>query len=235
MQSCCHQANLDKVLHLFFASTQLPIVALTPDGVRTCPLLLDMETSSTYPSHRGEVKTEQGLFHVVPIYPCNEPAGVFIIGPYANQIDDASHLSYRPPEVWNHIITLLRRLQTTRVSLPGFKPPCLPVVRAQRIVKKHYDQDISLEGIAKHLGLNRSYLSTVFKEETGQAFTHYVQEVRIEKSKELLRQSSIPIVDIALLVGFSSQSYYTRTFKKLTGITPSEFRKRFITNEQLEQ
>jgi YesN/AraC family two-component response regulator len=82
-----------------------------------------------------------------------------------------------------------------------------------------------LQRVARHLGLNEAYLSSLFKQQTGQTFTEFVNLLRIEKSKELLRHSSASILDISLEVGFSNQNYFNRVFKKLTGITPGEFRR----------
>lgn len=219
MHHCCHKGDTDRVLELFFAVTRMPIMALTPGGRNSCPVCQEA-TLNLDCLDQGEIATKQGVFHVLPICPCRNRAGVFILGPYTRE--------ERPPAVWCHLTSLLRTLQKQCGADKECRPHCLPVKRAQIIVQKHYDKDISLENIAERLCLNPSYLSTLFKEETGQAFTNFVQQVRVQKSKELLIQSEDSILDIAISVGFTSQNYYTRTFKKLTGLTPSEFRKQAI-------
>ena len=78
--------------------------------------------------------------------------------------------------------------------------------------------------MARRVYLSPAYFSRVFKEETGEAFTAYLNRVRIDRSKELLRHKSIRLTDIALLVGFEDQSYYSKLFKKLEGISPLRFR-----------
>jgi AraC-like DNA-binding protein len=63
------------------------------------------------------------------------------------------------------------------------------------------------------------------KRETGKTFSQFLNELRIEKSKKLLREETLPVLDIALAVGFNNQSYYSLVFKKLMRQTPLEFRK----------
>lgn len=91
-------------------------------------------------------------------------------------------------------------------------------------IHAHYAEKITLEEMARRVYLSPAYFSRVFKEETGEAFTAYLNRVRIDRSKELLRHKSIRLTDIALLVGFEDQSYYSKVFKKLEGITPLRFR-----------
>ena len=72
--------------------------------------------------------------------------------------------------------------------------------------------------------LSPAYFSRVFKKEMGVTFNSFLNEVRIEKSKSLLRNNDLKMVDIALMVGFESQSYFTKVFKKITGISPLQYR-----------
>ena len=90
-------------------------------------------------------------------------------------------------------------------------------------IRAHYTEKITLEEMARRVYLSPAYFSRVFKEETGEAFTAYLNRVRIDRSKELLRHKSIRLTDIALLVGFEDQSYYSKVFKKPEGISPLRF------------
>ncbi|WP_019722165.1 AraC family transcriptional regulator [Heyndrickxia coagulans] len=85
-------------------------------------------------------------------------------------------------------------------------------------------QVITLESLAKHVYLNPSYLSHLFKKETGVSVTDYINKKRIEESIYFLLHTNIPISEIALLFHFCNQSYYTSLFKKYMGLTPKEFR-----------
>lgn len=231
MRTCCLNEDLNTVMELFFAITQLPITTYTHAGVHPCPHCNGAVSNDTCLYKEGEIETPEGNLYLLPICPYCKRLGMFVIGPYTSTQESSRRLSYRPPEAWVHLTNLMRNLQTKYSQSSPCSSHCLPVARARSIVEECYDQEISLEAVANHLGLNHTYLSTLFKEETGRPFTNFVQEVRIEKSKELLNQSHIPILDVALSVGFSSQNYYSQVFKKLTGCTPSEFRKQALMDK----
>lgn len=98
------------------------------------------------------------------------------------------------------------------------------VHKVMEYVRSHYDQKITLDDLAQHVYLSRTYLSSIFKEETGQSLFAYINEVRVEKSKRLLLDEAIRLVDIAGLCGFEDQSYFTKVFKKLSGVSPKKYR-----------
>lgn len=91
-------------------------------------------------------------------------------------------------------------------------------------VSTHYSQRITLEELAGRVYLSPSYFGRIFKQETGESFTGYLNRIRIERSKELLVQPNIRLTDVAQLVGFEEQSYFCRVFKKLVGMTPGAYR-----------
>ena len=72
--------------------------------------------------------------------------------------------------------------------------------------------------------MSKSYFCRIIKEELGCTFTEYVNRLRIERSKVLLRSSGISIAEVACAVGFDDQSYFTRIFKKQTGVAPGKYR-----------
>ncbi len=91
-------------------------------------------------------------------------------------------------------------------------------------VCKNYKNDLTLEFISSLLYLNRSYLSHLFKEKTGEKFVDYLNNVRIEKAKELLIETDKKMYAIAKAVGYDNIKYFFRVFKKKTGMTPEQFR-----------
>lgn len=93
-------------------------------------------------------------------------------------------------------------------------------------VRENYADKITLEDAAAHVGLSRSYLSTIFKEEMGSSFTDYVNSLRVKKSMELLLNPSLSLAEIADLVGYNDQSYYTKVFTRATGVSPGQYRKK---------
>ena len=89
---------------------------------------------------------------------------------------------------------------------------------------KNYSSDLSADVICKELNINKSYFCKLFKEDTGYTYSNYLNIFRIEKSKKLLLNSNMSLLDIAIAVGFNSQNYFTMVFKKITNITPTQYR-----------
>jgi two-component system response regulator YesN len=98
------------------------------------------------------------------------------------------------------------------------------VYKVMEFTKNNYADKLSLDELARHVFLSKSYLSTVFKEETGIGISVYINKVRIEKSNALLSGTRLSISQIAQLCGFEDQSYFSRVFKKQTGISPKKYR-----------
>ena len=95
---------------------------------------------------------------------------------------------------------------------------------AVQYVNEHYKDKISLRTVAGHLHTNPSYLSMLFKQEMGVTFTHYLNQMRINRSCDLLTSTNLNLVDVSFQVGYDDQSYYTKIFKKLKGTTPKNYR-----------
>ncbi|WP_164821629.1 AraC family transcriptional regulator [Paenibacillus koleovorans] len=91
----------------------------------------------------------------------------------------------------------------------------------------NYGEDIPLEKAAELAGMTSAYFSHAFKKETGQSFVEFVHEVRIERAMELIRQGVHSMTQICFQVGFRHVSHFIRTFKKRTGITPTDYKKTF--------
>lgn len=98
------------------------------------------------------------------------------------------------------------------------------IFKAVDYIRRNYQARITLEEVAGHVFLNPSYFSKIFKSEMKCNFVSYVNKIRITVSKNLLMDLSIPLADVSGLVGFEDQSYFTKVFKKSTGITPGKFR-----------
>ncbi|WP_249308741.1 response regulator transcription factor [Lederbergia citrea] len=96
-------------------------------------------------------------------------------------------------------------------------------------IERHYAESISLSEMAKHFHFNPSYLSTFFNTHNKEGFSEYLNRIRIEKSVELLEKGTVSISEISGMVGYSDHSYFTKVFKKMMGISPSSYRKRFFT------
>ncbi|MCJ8009824.1 response regulator [Lederbergia wuyishanensis] len=101
------------------------------------------------------------------------------------------------------------------------------VLKAKEYVNTHYKDKITLLEMSHILFLHPSYFSAIFKEETGQNFIDYVNEVRVEKAADLLRNDEYRIKDITHIVGFQSDSYFNRVFKKIKKVSPLQYKKKF--------
>jgi len=91
-------------------------------------------------------------------------------------------------------------------------------------IKQNYKEKLTLDDISSYVYLSKSYLSKIFKDEMKCTITNYINSVRVEKSKQLLADSSLSLADIAYFVGFEDQSYYTKVFKKITGVSPGKYK-----------
>ena len=91
-------------------------------------------------------------------------------------------------------------------------------------IKAHYSEKLSLSDIAEHVYLSKSYLSKIFKEEMHCSLTDYINSIRIEKSKLLMLDPKLSLVEVAAVAGFDNQSYFTKVFRKVTGVSPGKYR-----------
>ncbi len=100
------------------------------------------------------------------------------------------------------------------------------ISKVSKYVNDHISEPISLKAVAKHVGLSVNYFSSLFKKELNTSFTSYVNECRINKSKELLKNTDHSLANIATEVGFKNQNYFTTIFKKYTTVTPRQYREK---------
>lgn len=99
------------------------------------------------------------------------------------------------------------------------------VCKVLEYIEKNYRENISLEELANHVHMNKSYLSHLFKKETQKNIYSYLLDFRMEKAKKLLAETKQSIYQIGCLVGIPDSAYFSKVFKKHTGMTPLEFRK----------
>lgn len=102
-----------------------------------------------------------------------------------------------------------------------------PVIMTMDYVYDHLHSKITEEDIAEHVSLSTSYLSRLFKKEVGVTVSTYIAVKRVETAQNMLRYSDYPSLDIANYLAFTSHSHFISVFKKYTGMTPNEFRKKY--------
>lgn len=106
------------------------------------------------------------------------------------------------------------------------------IVQALQYLQENYQNQILVNDVAVMVGLSPNYFSSVFKKELGISFSEYLNRYRIEKSMELLQNTSLKTYEIAYQCGFSDEGYYGKTFKKYTGKTPNEHKKSCLFLQQ---
>lgn len=97
------------------------------------------------------------------------------------------------------------------------------VEAAKEYVRENYGEKLTLAAIASKIGISQGYLSSVFKKQTGGNLNDYINQIKIEKAKELLEKHEYMMYEISDMLGFENPYYFSKVFKKLTGITPSEY------------
>lgn len=131
-------------------------------------------------------------------------------------------------DTWNQIETDMSEFMTfLDYSEPKTEEPSVSelIQRAKVLIRKYYNQGITLEETARKLFVSEEYLSAQFKKETGSTFTETVRKYRIEKVKELLVETHLKMNQISELAGYSDPKYMSRVFKEEVGMLPTEYRK----------
>ncbi|MCM3785393.1 AraC family transcriptional regulator [Neobacillus mesonae] len=92
-------------------------------------------------------------------------------------------------------------------------------------IDQHYDENLTLERLGRMAGLSLKYYSELFKKHYGVSVTEYIATTRMEHAKQLMLDSELRLRDIAHLVGYPDEFYFSRKFKKMMGVSPSEYKK----------
>lgn len=111
----------------------------------------------------------------------------------------------------------------------GFSSVNAETENAILYIREHYTSStLSLSEVAHLVGMNKDYFSSLFKKDTGYGFVDYVNNMRIQKAKELLSTTNKKVYEVGMEVGFQDESYFSRVFKKSVGIRPKEYKNREI-------
>jgi len=116
-------------------------------------------------------------------------------------------------------------------ALSGQGPRYSSVVsRAIEYIHAHYHENIALSDASDAVGLSKSHLSQLFKQETGINFTKYLMDYRIEQAKQLFATSNLHIYEVAERVGIPNPYYFSKVFKESTGFTCRDYRNKLYTH-----
>lgn len=110
------------------------------------------------------------------------------------------------------------------------------VVRdAIKIIEENYTRNVTLEEVAKKVGVSSQYLSKIFREETKKTFVEWLTDLRIRKAKEMIQRLNQPIKEVGLVVGYKDPNYFSRIFRNVVGMSPSEYREEIKQNQSQER
>jgi len=118
-----------------------------------------------------------------------------------------------------HLTDVCRRIQEKRNGKSSNV-----IERIRNVIEQRFADNITVAEIAETVFLSSTYVSLLYKQETGETVYEYLTKVRIEKAKQLLRDPGVKFYEISSAVGYSDPSHFSKLFKKMTGFTPSAFR-----------
>jgi two-component system response regulator YesN len=118
---------------------------------------------------------------------------------------------------------LINGLKLNRNPASGYR---LEIRNAVKMVEQRLSDQLSLASVAEEVELSPNYLSRLFREETGISFNEFVTKMRMEMAVDLLKSTNLKVYEIAEKIGIPSYRYFSAVFRKWTGVTPKEFRKR---------
>jgi AraC-like DNA-binding protein len=248
------QEHIRKTAEFFFACTHLPIRTFDFNGTLTNAAGYTRQLEEAFDHHNIFEQVQQemlnrpdnhpiivvcsGLVCFAACWVCgrNINRGFHILGPYTSITEAETYLlPYKPAQCIPHLITLLSNISVDSVFMQQkikrfhSMPYTIYVKKAIDFLDARYNEPITLSDVSAYLNISKCYFCSLFKRETGRSLSQYLNEIRIEKSKELLCKEQLSIHDIALAVGFNNQNYYSVMFKRITKHTPQKYRNQSTT------
>lgn len=145
---------------------------------------------------------------------------------YHNKIENAEYLQIIQQLLEDFIEKLIHEIRQARYS-----NSTVLINKALNFIEYHYDEKISLDDVAQKLHLSKHYLCSAFKKATGENMSLYINKLRIEKAKNLLLEPSGRAKEIFEEVGYSNQQYFSKVFKRITGMTVMEYKERMMPKQ----
>lgn len=144
---------------------------------------------------------------------------------YDVSISDDSLRDMHINEKLNRLITLI--MEEAEIRDTGSERKKLDINRVKQYLDEHYKERITLDDLSSSFFINKFYLTRVFRETYGSTINNYILSHRITESKQLLRFTDMSVEQIAETVGMEDSGYFARAFKKVEGISPTEYRKQW--------
>lgn len=142
---------------------------------------------------------------------------------YFKSIDEARQAG-EAVEQLNRFIAEANKCITSKINQPGNQN----MKKLLEYIEDHYTEPLSLTEVAKYFHFNPSYLSSYFAAHNNEGFIEYVNKIRTEKAAELLLKDDASISEISGMVGYSDHSYFCKVFKRITRLSPSQYRKQHL-------
>lgn len=124
--------------------------------------------------------------------------------------------------VYRFLSGLLRALES-----PALPAPSVPVAEGLRYMKEHFDSHFSMEELAQRLGLSAAHFNRLFSRETGRTPLAFLNGIRLSHAVFLLLNTTMSINEVAVSCGFSCGNYFCKVFRKASGFSPAEYRRRY--------
>lgn len=137
---------------------------------------------------------------------------------YEEQLNTATDIGCMVQTLTSLVICLTKSVERTQADFSSET-----VHKALTFIQQNYHTDLTLDKVAGAVYLSPYYFSRLFKRITGMNFTHYLTEVRINAAKQLLRQNTLSVKEVARAVGYADPRYFSSVFKKVVGVSPGDY------------
>lgn len=170
------------------------------------------------PSYISKILSNTNKTYIVT----NPDETEFILERILREYDNPSQYS---EDIIRSLMTVLIADALSKSSAPDINANYSFIHSAAEYIFRHYTENISLSHVAKLFGMSESHFSRLFKKAAGQTYKEYVTNLRLGMVKNLLKNSDLPITEIALTAGYTNLSHMSKMFKSVFGISPAKYRK----------
>ncbi len=201
-------------------NTRLRFSKATPDWKYFYVIFSGSHAKLYYNMIRGK----KGVIPVTPLHNITVHFTTLCSYTYTKSLYIQMEACYLLHQIIHELLIVTHEIEKARLLTPVRQTI---VNTALRYIDEHYMDELSVDTICQKVNFSKFYFCKLFKEHTGKTLYQYLTEYRVNKSKEYLTYSKLSIHAIATEVGFKNTLTYSRSFKKLTDMTPSEFREAF--------
>jgi len=170
------------------------------------------------------IRGKKGMIPISPLHNISSHFTALCSCTYTKDLYVQMEACYLVHQIIHELLIVTHEIEEARLLTPVQQTI---VNTALKYIDDHYKDELSVDIICQKVNFSKFYFCKIFKEHTGETLYQYLAEYRVNKSKEYLTYSKLSIHAIATEVGFKNTLAYSRSFKKLTDMTPSEFREAF--------